>query len=162
MNWKPKKEVSDKQLLNDLCKFAAYQERCVSDIEKKLDQYDISEDDKNGMIDYLIEERFLDEDRFVEMYVKGRFNLKKWGKIKIKSHLRNKRIPSSKIEKGLRFINEAQYIKVLFGLGQKKWDSLEKEEPVQRKVKTLRFLASKGYESDKIYSFLDSVTKGAL
>jgi regulatory protein len=157
MNWKPKKEVSDKQLLNDLCKYAAYQERCIFEIEQKIDQYAISEDDKNGLIDYLIEERFVDEDRFVKAYVKGKFNLKKWGKIKIKSHLRNKRIPSSKIEEGLSFIDENEYLEVLLKLGQKKWDSLEKEETIQRKVKTLRFLASKGFESDKIYAFLDTV-----
>jgi len=157
MSWKPKKEVSDKQLLIDLCKYAAYQERCIFEIEQKIDQYEISEDDKNGLIDYLIEERFVDEDRFVRTYVKSKFNLKKWGKIKIKSHLRNKRIPNSIIESGLSLIDDVEYLKVIFSLGQKKWDSLDKEDLVQRKVKTLRFLASKGFESDKIYAFLGTM-----
>ena len=131
----------------------------VSKIEQKIEQYVISEDDKNGLIDYLIEERFVDEDRFAKAYAKGKFNLKKWGKVKIKSHLRNKRITSSRIEWALAFIDDEKYLETLFALGEKKWKSLAKEEPIQRKLKTLRFLASKGYESDKIYSFLDTVSE---
>ena len=159
MNWKPKKEVSDKQLLNDICKYAAYQERCIYEVEQKMDQYVISKDDKNGMIDYLIEERFIDEDRFAKAYVRGKFNFKKWGKIKIKSHLRNKRVASSTIEMALSTIDEKQYFETLITLAEKKWATLEKEEEVQKKVKTLRFLASKGYESNIIYSALDKLSE---
>ncbi len=157
MDWKPKKEVSDQQLLKEVCKFAAYQERCIFDIEQKLEQYAISEDDKLGMIDYLIDERFLDEERFTKSLVLDKFKFNKWGKDKIKAHLNNKNIPNSIIERGLSLIDSQEYLELFSQLGQKKWDSLEKEESEQRKVKTMRFLASKGFEPELIYRFLDDV-----
>lgn len=159
MNWKPKKEVSPERLLNILCKYCSYQDRCLYEVEQKINQYYVEQDEKDQLIDYLIDERFLDEDRFVKSYVKSKFNLKKWGKIKIANHLRNKRIESLKIENGLNEINEEKYLEVIQVLGKKKWESLKGEDFIQKKAKTMRYLASKGFESDKIYTFLNTLSQ---
>lgn len=158
MNWKPKKEVSYDQLLNALCKYCSYQDRCVYEVEQKITQYETTNEEKEQLIDYLIEERFLDEDRFVKSYVKSKFNLKKWGRIKIAAHLRNKKITKNKIDWGLGFLDEEKYHETIAKLGQKKWDSLAFDEPFQRKAKTLRYLASKGFESENIYTFLETLS----
>lgn len=139
-------EIRDK-----LTKYCAYQDRCHWEVEQKLNEFNLIPEAKDEIIIYLIQNNFLNEERFAKSFVRGKFNQKNWGRIKIKSELKKKRIPAKLIEIALKEIDEDQYEITLENLFQKKKDSLKSErESFKKKAKIRNFLLQKGYESDLI------------
>lgn len=136
--------------LNDLKlkleRFCAYQERSLFEVDKKLRTYTNNEKTITKVIQGLFSDNFLNEDRFVDSYVKGRVNQKRWGKQKIKAGLINHKIPSGMIDKKLSEISFQVYQKNLLTLAKKKVKTLKKEDSeFDKKTKVMRFLYSKGY-----------------
>ena len=76
--------------------------------------------------------------------------MKKWGRIKIQYELKQKRISSFNIKKGMKEIDEAEYDAVLLQLVTDKWNSLKAEQYINRQVKTTNYLLQKGFESNLI------------
>jgi len=106
-----------KAKLESLC---AYQERCQFEIDQKLITWKFPEDQRNQLIAHLISNKFIDEQRFAEAFVSGKFRIKKWGRIKITSHLKQKQISKYSIQKGLKEIDLNQYWETLLHLANKK------------------------------------------
>lgn len=137
-----------KTKLEALC---AYQERCSSELETKLYQWRFDQEDMDRLLAHLISNNFLNEERFTEAFVSGKINIKKWGKIKIRQHLKQKRISKYSMDKGISSIDPEVYISNLTELAERKYLSLASEkDSYAKKVKVYRFLASKGYETDLI------------
>lgn len=135
--------------------YCAYQERCTFEVQEKLKNYDLSEEEKSKLIKQLEADKFLDDERFARSYASGKFVIKSWGKTKIKSHLIAKRLSKELIEKGLSEIDFDAYMARAQQLATKKMDELAKEKnPWTRKQKVIRYLASKGFESGVIYEVL--------
>lgn len=67
-------------------KYCAYQERCHSEVRSRLLEWKIYGDDLEEIIVALIEENFLNEERFAKAYVSGKFNMNHWGKIRSARH----------------------------------------------------------------------------
>lgn len=135
--------------------YCAYQERCQSEVSNKLFQWGIVGEQQDQLIAHLISNRFLDEERFAEAYVSGKFRIKKWGRIKIRQHLKQKHISDYSIKKALAQIDGEEYFETLVQLCNQKSTQLGKEKDSwAKKAKIMRFLASKGFESDLIYEVL--------
>jgi regulatory protein len=130
----------------------ANQEKCQYDIDKKLFDWGFNEDERNQLISHLISYNFINEERFALAYVSGKFKIKKWGRLKIKNHLKLKRISDYSIRKGLKEINPDDYWNTLVFLSQKKADEIsnKQENNWVKRGKIYRFLVSKGYESELI------------
>ncbi|MBL4862878.1 MAG: RecX family transcriptional regulator [Crocinitomicaceae bacterium] len=144
-----------KSKLEALC---AYQERCSSELEKKLMQWGIDREDRDRLLAHLISNNFLCEERFAVAFVSGKINIKKWGKIKIRQHLKQKRISKYSTDKALNGIDSDVYWSNLLSLTEKKYLSLEREkESYKKKTKVYRFLASKGYETDILKDAVEDV-----
>ena len=142
-----------KAKLEALC---AYQERCSSELQKKLYDWGIDYEDQGRLLSHLISNNFLSEECFAEAFVSGKVNIKKWGKIKIKQHLKAKRISDYSIKKSIATIEDEVYFKNLNRLAEKKILSLSKErESYAKRTKVYRFLASKGYETEFIRDVVD-------
>jgi len=142
-----------KTKLEALC---AYQERCSSELETKLYQWRFDQEDSDRLLAHLISNNFLNEERFAEAFVSGKVNIKKWGEIKIRQHLKQKRISKYSMDKGIASIDSEVYISNLTGLAERKFISLKGErDSYAKKVKVYRFLASKGYETDLIKDIVD-------
>jgi regulatory protein len=140
--------------------WCAYQDRCTFEVEQKLTSWNISLEQQSEIIKHLLSNFFLDDKRFVESFVSGKFKLKRWGKIKIKHHLIQKRIDKVSIQEGLKSIDLDTYLETMKHLAQKKF--LEKKAKddvwaIRRRVST--YLASKGYESDLIHDVVGEVVK---
>lgn len=128
--------------------FCAYQERCSHEVHKKIEQFDLSTEETEQLISELKENKYLDDERFARSYASGKFRLKAWGKIKIKSHLCSKFINNDLISIALEEIEQSEYLEKLQNLASKKWEELSSEQNVwKRKQKLFRYLSSKGYES---------------
>lgn len=135
--------------------YCAYQERCQYEVATKLYAWGIVGEQQDQLISDLIVNRFLDEERFAEAYVSGKFRIKRWGRIKIRQHLKQKQISEYSIKKGLASIDMEEYYASIAHLIERKSADLEAEtDPWKKKAKIVRFLASKGYEQELIYEVL--------
>ena len=144
-----------KTKLEALC---AYQERCSSELEKKLVQWRFNQEDTDRLLAHLISNNFLNEERFALAFVSGKVNIKKWGRIKIRQHLKAKYISKYSIDKGVASIDEDVYLGNLTGLALRKYELLKSEKnSYNKKVKIYRFLSSKGYETDLIHPIVDEI-----
>ena len=130
----------------------AYQEKCQFDIDKKLFDWGFNQEERDQLISHLISYNFINEERFASAFTSGKFKIKKWGRIKIKSHLKAKNISDYSIKKGLSEINSSEYWDMIMYLANRKVKDIStKQESVwEKKGKIYRFLASKGFESELI------------
>lgn len=148
------KNLSKEQLLARLMKYCAYQERSIKEVEQKLSELECAEELKGAVIDYLIEERFIDEERFAKYYTLGKFRYNQWGRIKISMGLRQKGISEQLIEKYLPEINPDEYTATILKLIEKKKGSTNEEDPYKLKAKILNYVVGKGFEFDEVNSLL--------
>lgn len=138
--------------------FCAYQERCHFEVLQKLISWNIKGEQADNLISHLIENRFLDEERFAAAYVSGKFRIKHWGRIKIKQHLKQKQISNYSIQKGLKEIDLDEYLETLKKLAERKINEFNvKPSDWKNRSKVCRYLASKGYEQDLIMNTVEEI-----
>lgn len=135
--------------------YCAYQERCHAEVKSKLYNYGLITPDVDAIISLLIQENYLNEERYAILFAGGKFRVKHWGKNKIKYDLKSKQISDYCIRKALKEIPDDQYYASLQMLAEKKQEGLqeEKNQFVKRK-KLYDYLTQKGYESNLIQEVL--------
>lgn len=144
-------KLTPQQALPKLQHYCAYQERCHSDVKNKLYEYGVYGDDAETIISKLIEEDYLNEQRFAIQFASGRFRLKQWGRVKIKYELKQKGVSEYCIKKALQIIDADDYEKLLQKLTDQKLKTLKSEKNIFIKKRKLQdFLLQKGYEADLI------------
>jgi regulatory protein len=150
---KPKK-LDKRTALVKAESFCAYQERAQQEVRNKLYEWGLWPDEVEELISELINTNFLNEERFTLAYVSGKFNIKKWGKIKIKQGLKLKRIPDKMILKALNSIDYDDYLKTVLAAAEKKSKTIIEKDPYKKKYKLTTYLMGKGFENDVILSVL--------
>jgi regulatory protein len=140
--------------------WCAYSERCQSEVREKLFGYGLNTCETDEILSYLIEENYVDEERYAKQYAGGHFRMKQWGRVKIKYALKAKGISDYCIKKGLREIDEDDYTKVLSKLMVQKWQSVKGNPPAVRWAKTRQFLLQRGFETDLVLAELKKMEKG--
>lgn len=154
------KSIAEKEYKRMLLKaqqICAIRERCVSDIHLKLTQWEAPPEWIESITSVLIENNFINEERFARAYAKDKFRFSKWGKIKIQAALRQKGIAEQDIREGLDEINEEKYREVHFALLESKWKTL-KGNSYEKKAKAVRFLQSRGFEYELILEAIDKIS----
>lgn len=150
-----KKIIYDKrQALVKAESYCAYQERSQQEIRDKLYEWGLHHDEVEEVITELILTNFLNEERFAMSYVSGKFNIKKWGKIKIKQGLKLKKVPEKMIIKALNSIDYDKYLQTILAAAEKKSAVLVEKDPYKRKYKLMTYLMGKGFESNLISEVL--------
>ena len=135
-------------------KFCAYQERCHKELRDRLYEWELYTNEVEEVIAGMIEEGFLNEERFARAFAGGKFRVKHWGRIKIKAELKAKQISDYCIRAGLSEIDEEEYNKMLVKELEKKMKTLKDRNQLVRNQKTSRYLMSKGFEPDMIWDYL--------
>lgn len=129
--------------------YCNYQPRCHAEVRNKLYELGCTTPEVEENIAELIEAGLLNEEKFARAYARGKFRIKHWGRQKIISQLRLKKISEYCIKKGLSEIDAEEYEQTLERLGSNKWDELKKERSQgMKQMKVYRYLMQKGYESD--------------
>jgi len=140
-----------KQSFQKIKHFCAYQERCHSEVKQKLYGFGLNKNEVEQIISTLIEENYLNEERFAMQFAGGHFRTKNWGRIKIKYELKQKQVSDYCIKKALLQIEEEEYLKTLDKLAAAKLNLLKAEKNIFVKKKKLQnYLQQKGYEVDLI------------
>lgn len=145
-----KKYLTKEQALQKLKQYCAYQERSSREVVQKLWELGIRKADHDEIVSTLIEEDYLNEERFAKAFAGGKFRMLDWGRKKILYGLKEKGVSDYNIKKGMLEINEDDYQKALLEAAGKKYDSLKGEQFMARKKKTIDYLMQKGYESELI------------
>ncbi|MBP6625382.1 MAG: RecX family transcriptional regulator [Chitinophagaceae bacterium] len=145
----------DQSILNKLQNFCAYQERSHEEVRSKLLAMKIYGEDLELYIIALIEENFLNEQRYACAIARGKFKFKKWGRIKIKYALKQEKVSAYCIQQAMKEIDEDEYEKTLYDLAEKKLASLSEEKNKFAKMTKLKnYLLQKGYETELIHQIV--------
>lgn len=152
-----KRQIDKKQALSKVQYICSKQEKCCYDIRKKLREWNISSTDQDEIIDSLLDDKFIDENRYTPLFVRDKFRFNKWGRIKITHHLKQKQIASRIISEALEQIDEQEYYEVLSDLLNAKIKSVKEEDPYQLKAKLLRFAQGRGFENQLSISIIDDI-----
>jgi regulatory protein len=144
------------QALIKIRDWCAYQERCQQEARDKLYDYGLKTDDVENIIAQLVNENFINEERFAIAFAGGKFRIKKWGKIKIKQELKAKHVSDYCIKKGLAVIDSTEYINTLKKVLALKAKSITEKNFLKKKQKLVRYALGKGYEQDLIFDILKS------
>ncbi|HMU47901.1 MAG TPA: regulatory protein RecX [Chitinophagaceae bacterium] len=150
-----KKQLTKEQALQKLKHYCAYQERCHSEVQQKLFDLGIWKKDHDEIIAALIEENYLNEERFAIAYAGGKWRMKQWGRVKIKQALKQKKVSEYCIRKALKQIDEKEYREVLQKLADEKYQSLKGEQYLIRKKKTIDYLLLRGFERELVISAIE-------
>lgn len=145
-----KKNLTKEQALQKLKHYCAYQERCHSEVKEKLYELGVRRAEHDEITATLIEENYLNEERFAIAYAGGKFRMKQWGRVKIKYELKQKKVSEYCIKKAMRQITEEDYTQTLQKLADDKYESLKGEQYLIRKKKTMDYLLHKGFEPDLV------------
>jgi regulatory protein len=154
-----RKRLTKEQALQKLRFYCRYQQRCQSEIKGKLFELGIDKKEHDQLMAELIKENCINDDRFAEAFVSGRFKMKQWGRKKIEKGLREKRISDEIAQKALEQINTNEYAAILGKLAKERYASLKHEQYLTRKKKTMDYLMQKGFEADLIKDTLNNLLK---
>lgn len=130
--------------------YCAYQERCHQEVSKKLKSWGLIPEAIDMLLAELMQFNFLNEERYARSYARGKFRIKKWGRIKIKQELKKREIYSKCIEYAMEEIEGDAYYETLKEVLQKKSQNEKETNSYKRKAKLTRYLVSRGYEYDLI------------
>jgi Uncharacterized protein conserved in bacteria len=151
-----KQKLTPQQALQKAKHFCAYQERCHQEVKEKLYALGLHKNEVEEVLVQLIEENYLNEERFAGEFANGKFKNKHWGKTKIEFALKQKKISPYNIKRALQTITEADYEKTLLKLARLKWASTKHEQYLNRLAKTKKYLLLRGYEHSLIEKTLSS------
>ena len=145
------------EIIVKLQRFCAYQERCHYEVRKKLLNINVYGDLLEEVMTDLIKEDYLNEQRYAEQFTGGRFRIKKWGRQKIKRHLKTNRVSEYCINKALTVINEEDYMRALNMqiIKYKKERSHLKLNERRLNNNCLQYCLNKGYEYGLIQGILN-------
>jgi regulatory protein len=145
------KSASDQIALQKIRQYCAYQERSHQEVREKLFALGLEKKQAEQALALLIEENFLSEQRFATAFAGGKFRIKQWGRIKIRSELKQKQVSETCIKIALAQIDDQAYESTLNALATKKWKSLAGEKNgFIKKGKLREYLLRKGYEPNRV------------
>ena len=134
--------------------YCAYQERCHMEVSMKLKSWGLIQEAIDLLIIELVQFNFLNEERYARSFARGKFRIKKWGKLKIRMALKKRDVYFKYIDLAMLEIDDKTYLITLKELLQKKNDILKETNSYKRKIKLIRYLMNRGFEYDLIHDVL--------
>lgn len=150
-----KKIITPTEALAKIYRYCAYQERSHREVKTKLFEYGLRSGEVDEILARLITEGFLNEERFAKAFAGGKFRMMKWGKLKIQRELEMAGLTSKCIARGLKEIDQRDYLNTIASLIKKK--SLLSSEPdlFKKKNKIARFVIGKGFEPEFVWDAIN-------
>lgn len=143
------------EILYKLAARCSTSEQCLSDVEAKLKRYDLSEEERTRILQHLVEEKYIDDKRYAEAFVRDKYRFNKWGRIKIAQGLRMKGIDNGTVNVAMGVIDETEYLHILRELIKAKRKSTRGKSDYEVNGKLIRFAIGRGFEFAAIRSCMD-------
>ncbi len=155
-----KKFLTQNEALLKLQHYCAYQDRCHSEVRTKLIDLGVYGDTLEEVMADLIVDNFLNEERFARSYARGKFRLKKWGRLRIIRELKFRKISAYCLKKALTEIEEDEYLEVLTAILIKKQKQYcVKDNDFTARQKAAKYAMQRGFESYLIWEILNGLDK---
>jgi regulatory protein len=149
----PKDAYTLEEATRSIERYCAYQERCHKEIENKLKSMGMIQLAIDEIIPHLIHHKFLNETRYAEAFARGKFRIKKWGRVRIVRELKMKGLNERTIKIGLKEISESDYELTFDTLSRKRLQQITSETDKYKKRKKLAdYLLYRGWESHLVYA----------
>ena len=145
-----RKSYTLEQALSRIQRYCTYQDRCHIEVERKLTEMRMIPQAKEQIIMSLIEDDYLNEERFALAFVKGKFRIKKWGRIRLKAELKKRKISKYLIKSALEQISEKDYLFTFEELVNRKANSIKADSILLKKKKLADYLIYRGWESSLV------------
>lgn len=145
------------ELLSKAAAYCSASEHCVTEVTDKLLKWGADSTEIPPIIDYLLKEKYIDENRYCRAFVNDKLRFAKWGRQKIAYMLSAKRVDKEALAAALDSIDEEQYQKILIDLLKSKLKTIRTSEPQQLKLKLYRFAASRGFEASDITKAIKNI-----
>lgn len=147
-----KQNITFEQAIIKAENYCGYKERCISELRNKLRLLKVSESNAEKIIKLMLEKGFVNEERYIESFVRSKFKIKKWGSNKIKAELSKKGLKGQIVEKYISKIDEDKISEQLELLIEKKLNhsSYQKKDKQEKYQALYRYLLTKGYYSNEI------------
>ncbi|WP_407401824.1 regulatory protein RecX [Chryseobacterium sp.] len=145
-----KKLYTYEEIRQKVVNYCVYQDRCHAEVEQKMREFVLIPEAKEEIMLFLLRENFLNEERFTRSYIRGKFYMKNWGKIKIKLNLKQKNISEKLISKCMDEIDNDDYYKTLKKLYDNYYEKLVGLKDYQKKANTIKHLLGKGFSYDDV------------
>lgn len=145
------------RLLSKAMNLCSKQEKCISEIKKKISDWEGNEENSDKIIAELLKAKFIDEQRYARSFARQKFGINRWGKTKIRFMLKQKKISDRDIEQGLAEIKDSEYKKTLYELLQRKRKEVKGRNQWEIKAKLNKFAQGRGFEYDNINKVLDKI-----
>ena len=142
-------ELSNDAILKKVLHYCAYQDRCTQEVRTKLDTFDMLDAEKEKIVKLLVDEGYLDDERYTSTFVRSKIHLKKWGVNKIKMALKMKGINDEIISNSLSEIDPEIYREELIKVLKAK--KINETDPYKRKAKLVQYAIQKGYEPSLVW-----------
>ncbi len=151
-----KKVYTFDEIKQKIVNYCVYQDRCHSEVEKKMREFALIPEAKEEIILYLLKENYLNEERFTRSYIRGKFYIKNWGKNKIEVQLKIKGISKKLIASCFDEINEQDYLKTIKRLYENYSSKINSTNHHQVQFKTVKYLIGRGFEYESILEVIDN------
>ena len=137
--------------------YCALQDRCQWDVRQKLSEWGVLANTKNIIMKELINDSFIDEERYARAFCRGKFRIKKWGRRKIEFELKKKNISFVCIKKGMEEIEMDEYLKELENQAEKKNNLIKDKNHFKRKSKLAKYLTNRGFENNLVWEKIKEI-----
>lgn len=144
------KEITEQQALSRLASECARAEHCTGEMMQKLRLWGIPADASQRIIDYLVSNKYIDDERFARMFVRDKLKFNKWGRHKIADALWQKRIDADIQEAALADISADEYVEVLLPMLKAKAPSIKARTGYEWSMKLIKFAIGRGFDMDVI------------
>lgn len=152
------KNIGKEKALQKIKHYCTYQERCHKEVKEKLYSFGLYKNETEIVLSQMIEENYLNEERYAIAFAGGKFRLNHWGKIKIGYELKQKGVSEYCINKALDAIGENEYSETLNKLYKEKLRTLKEKNVFSARKKLYAYLSQKGYESNLISGIIKGLT----
>ena len=150
----PRKSITISDAKKNIEHYCAYQERCHKEVINKLKNLGIIQNAIDIIVADLIQNNYLNETRFAQSFARGKFKIKKWGKVKIHRELNKREISEYNIKMGMKEISDSDYEETFNKLLDKKLSELSHLPESDKKRKIFNYLSYRGWEVEKIFEAL--------
>ncbi len=151
------KQLSEAEVLHKLAAYCSLADRCIDDVRKKLTRWEIELPVQKRIIQRLVQEKFIDEERFCRFFINDKLKFNKWGENKIRFELRKKNIPDSLIQSVLENINPQENRERLLQLLATKKKTVKGKNEFEIQQKLMRFAAGRGFAFDDILWAIEKI-----
>jgi regulatory protein len=140
-----------KQAIQKIEHYCAYQERCHEEVEQKLRSMKMDSEEIDQIIAHLINDNFLNEERFACSFSRGKHRIKHWGKIRITNELKFRGINQTLINIALKEISPEEYFDTFETLANRQWELIPESNSLKKRKKFCDYMLRRGFESSLVY-----------